>query len=272
MTNNQPQLEERIRFVAQHYKPGAFDPKQGWAKIEKRVSPQIKTRKLPFYFFAAAAVAAVVVASVFYLSINSGGKTLYAKANNTVFALKDSSFVQMQKNAELVYDKDFGKTERRVSMRGNITFNVARDEQKPFIVTTPAAQVRVLGTVFTVDENDERVRLDVKSGLVQFTPSDPAIPLLCEAGARVHYVADKKLVEVFKPQGEMSIDGIENRLTFNNMPLKDIVLVLSHYYNTNIQLPEDEAEIAFTSSFAGKSAIEIINIINLTLDTHITVQ
>ncbi len=265
-------LENRIHFVAQHYKPGAFDPRKGWQKIEQHIAPRTKVRMLSLYYGAAAAVAVLVIASVFFVMLNSRETKLFADTDNTVFALLDNSQVEMQKNAELIYDKNFGKTERRVSMRGNITFDVARDEQRPFIVSTPTAQVRVLGTVFTVDENDERVNLSVKSGLVQFTPNEPAIPLLCEAGARVHYIADKKLVEVTTPQGTMSINGADKLLVFNNMPLKDIVLVLSHFYNKNIQLPEDEAGIPFTSSFSDKSVIEIINIINFTLDTHIRID
>lgn len=265
-------LEDSVRFVAKHYKTGTFNSKEAWTKIEKRIAPQQKVRKLSPYYGAAAAVAIIALVSVFYLSINRGNKTLYAQTDNTAFVLRDSTFVNMQKGAELVYDKNFGITERRVSMRGNITFNVARDEQKPFIIATPAAQVRVLGTVFTVDENDKNVRLSVESGLVQFTPADPAIPLLCEAGARVHFVTDKKLVEVAFPQGFMSISGMDNKLVFNNVSLKDVVLVLSHYYNKSIQLPEEEASLTFTSSFTQKSVIEIINIINFTLDTNIKIE
>ncbi len=47
------------------------------------------------------------------------------------------------------YDKSFGKRERRISMQGEIAFAVARDEAKPFIVSTPpTARIEVLGTEF----------------------------------------------------------------------------------------------------------------------------
>jgi len=60
-------------------------------------------------------------------------------------------------------------------------------------------------------------------------------------------------------------------LTFENMRLKEVVMVLSHFYKIQIELPESESELTFSSSFTQASIIEIINIINLTLDTHITI-
>lgn len=271
MTNNDNPIDKNVLFVARHYKQHAFDSRKGWLKMEQYISPRRKMRKLSVYVGAAAAVALLLVASVFYFTINQP-KQLFANADNTEFTLPDQTEILMRKGAKLTYDRRFGETDRRVSMRGEITFDVARDERKPFIISTPSAQVKVLGTSFTVSEDEKGTRLDVISGLVEFTPQDPVIPVLCAAGAKVHYIADTKSVEVTLPESSMLINASQNMLTFNNVPLKNIVSVLSHYYNTTIQLPEEESEILFTSSFTGKGVIEILNIINFTLDTHLLIK
>ncbi|WP_294082006.1 FecR family protein [Proteiniphilum sp. UBA5384] len=178
----------------------------------------------------------------------------------------------MQKGAELKYEKDFDKIERRVSMQGEIAFAVTRDEAKPFIVSTPAAQIEVLGTEFTVTADNVETQLSVKSGIVRFTPDDLQVPLLCTAGMTVHYNAENKTIKVASPDSKMKINTKTQSLSFDNTRLREIVMVLSHFYKVQIELPDNESELTFSSSFTQKSIIEIINIINITLDSHIAVM
>ena len=271
MTDNFKHIDKGVEFVAKHYKPNTFDSRKGWEKMQQHIAPERKIRKLSVFYSAAAAVALLLVVSILYLTSDMG-ETLVAKTDNKVFVLPDSSYIQMKKGAELQYDKHFDDTDRQVSMTGEISFAVARNEKKPFIVTTPTAEVRVLGTEFTVDADESETRINVSSGKVQFTPDSPAIPLLCTAGMTVHYTAENENVKVTSPHATMEINGKNKSLTFNNAQLKEIVLVLSHFYNVKLELPEEEATLTFTSSFTQKSVIEIINIINLTLDTHVKIE
>ncbi len=272
MTDNFKHIDKRIEFVTKHYKPNTFDSKEGWKKLSTSIPELGKPQRVRLFPLIAAAAAIAVLIIGIGILFTSSSETLVAKTDNTVFMLPDSSRINMQKGAELEYEKDFDKVERRVSMTGEISFAVARDEEKPFIVTTPTAEVRVLGTEFTVEAGENETRLNVASGKVQFTPDSPAIPLLCTAGMIVHYTAENENVKVTSPDAMMEINGKSKSLTFNNAQLKEVVLVLSHFYNVKLELPEEEATLTFTSSFTQKSVIEIINIINLTLDTHVKIE
>lgn len=271
MDNNEQYKEECVKFVASHYKSNAFDTQKAWEKMQKHMTPPAKTRKLKFLYPAVAAIAAIAVISIVFFSLEKQN-TLTAKADHTDFSLPDSTHINMRKGAKLVYATDYGKKARKVNMRGEITFDVARDENKPFIVSTPTAQVKVLGTSFTVSEDEKGTRLNVTSGVVEFTPQDPIIPILCTAGTSVHYTAKKELVEITSPTSSMVINGAENTLSFTNAPLKDVTLILSHYFNAEIQIPEEETQLLFSSSFTNKSIIEILNIINLTLESHLSMK
>ena len=262
--------EESVRFVARHYQPGRFDSRKAWLQMEKRLGVTPQRQPLTLLWRAAAVAIVVITAGILYLT-SEKGDMLIARQDHTQFTLPDNSLIEMQKGAKLKYDKHFDKTERRVSMYGEITFDVAHNEAKPFIVSTPTAQIEVLGTEFTVTADDDETRLSVASGKVRFTPDDPVIPLLCTAGMTVHYSAKNGTVNVTSPGSEMEINGKTQSLTFDNMGLKEMVMVLSHFYNVQIELPESESDLTFSSSFTQKSIIEIINIINFTLDTHITI-
>lgn len=271
MEKNRNNIDDSIRFVAKHYQKGMFDTANGW----KRLSASLPDFGRPHHqlrlTWIAAAVMLLCVIGVSVLKIMNRPEQLFAQTDNTSFTLPDQTGIVMQKGSKLEYDKHFDKTERRVSMYGEITFAVAPDETKPFIVSTPAAQIEVLGTEFTVIADDNETRLSVASGKVLFTPDDPVIPLLCTAGMTVHYSAGSKTVKIASTDSEMEINGKTRSLTFENMRLKEVVMVLSHFYKIQIELPESESELTFSSSFTQASIIEIINIINLTLDTHITI-
>lgn len=265
-------MKEMVDFVAKHYKPNAFDSQKGWEKLSASIPELGKAKRVRLFPRIAAAAAVVIFAIGIGILLMPKSETLVAHVGETEFVLPDQSQITMQKGAELTYDRHFGKENRNVSMEGEIRFSVARNEAKPFIVSAPTAQIQVLGTEFTVIADDNETQLNVASGKVQFTPNSPAIPLLCTAGMRVHYTAKTENIEVVSPESSMIINGKEKSLVFNNSQLKDVALVLSNFYNVKIELPEEEASLTFTSSFTQKSVIEILNIINLTLDTHISID
>lgn len=263
--------EERVRFVARHYQPDRFDSQKAWPEIREQLGLFSKHRTFSTYWQAAAVAVLLLIVGVLYFS-NDKTEILVAENERTIFSLPDRTIITMQQGAELKYERHFGKDERHVSMQGEIAFAVARDESKPFIVTTPVARVEVLGTEFTVRADDKETRLNVVSGRVLFTPNDPVIPLLCDAGMTVHYRADAETVEATSLGSRMEINGKTETLSFENIRLEEVARVLSHYYNVPLELPEDEANIPFSSSFTQKSILEIINIINFTLETNITLS
>lgn len=274
MIQNRPDLEVSIRFVANHYKEGIFDSGKGWKKISTSIPDLGKKRRMGVrktFTIAAAAVLLFIIGFGIYKMANQTNELL-AENNDTQFVLPDLTKVVMQKGAKLSYDKDFRGTTRHVSMHGEIEFSVFRDETKPFIVSTPVSQIEVLGTVFTVDADYETTSLKVTQGIVEFTAKDPAIPIRCTAGMNLRYNAEEQEIAVFSDDNEMEINGKIGTVRFNNMKLKDVVTTLSHFYDVDLSLPENEAELTFSSTFSQKSIIEVVNIINITLNSHITID
>lgn len=263
-------IEESVRFVARHYQPGRFDSRKAWPQMRERLGIATERQSLTPLWRVAVVAIVVITAGILYLTAERGD-TLIAGYDHTEFTLPDQTRIVMQKEAELKYEKDFDKTERRVSMQGEIAFAVTRDEAKPFIVSTPAAQIEVLGTEFTVIADNVETQLSVKSGIVRFTPDDLQVPLLCTAGMTARYNAADETIKVASPDSEMKISARTQSLSFDNIALKEVVRILSHFYKVKIELPGSESELTFSSSFTQKSIIEIIDIINITLDSHIAV-
>ena len=271
MKENVNNIDNRIRFVARHYKKDVFNAEKAWPQLAKRIGFPPKKRRLTPFYWAAAAFVGIVFSGILLFTSNKTEK-LVATADETVFTLPDNSVVNMKKGAYLGYDKHFGKTERKVEMRGEIDFDVAHDTQKPFIVSTPTASVKVLGTVFNINENEQGTQLRVTSGKVLFMPSDFSVSFVCEANSSAIYNANEKEITHRSSEARISVNAALNSLFFENASLKEVSEVLSQYFYTAITVPVEEQTLAFSSTFTNQSIQDIVRIINLTLDSHIDIS
>lgn len=95
--------------------------------------------------------------------------------------LSDGSEVWLNAESSLEFPSAFTSKERRVNLKGEAYFKVARNEQNPFIVTTDKMQVRVLGTEFNFRSYvSELSHVSLVSGSVEvYTPIRDKIAISC---------------------------------------------------------------------------------------------
>lgn len=80
--------------------------------------------------------------------------------------LEDGSLIEMQPDAIIVVN--FTANERRVELvRGEVSFTVAHDPSKPFVVEVGGVTVQALGTVFRVGLDHFDVSVEVTEGSVE---------------------------------------------------------------------------------------------------------
>lgn len=72
------------------------------------------------------------------------------KGRKTKLTLPDSTVVMLNAASEFRYPVTFSDSQRRVELRGEAFFEVARDESKPFIIKTERMTTEVLGTSFNI--------------------------------------------------------------------------------------------------------------------------
>lgn len=72
--------------------------------------------------------------------------------------LADGTQVWLNSGAKIEYPAVFARNMRYVKLSGEAMFQVRRDEKRPFIVETFASNVRVLGTKFNVNADEEHSR------------------------------------------------------------------------------------------------------------------
>lgn len=160
-------------------------------------------------------------------------------------ALPDGSRIQL--NTDSVVDVRYTAAERRVTLaRGEAHFSVAKNPERPFIVTVAGVDVRVVGTVFNIRLRPESVDVLVTEGKVRVAPPVAAAPgpeTATEELGQAELTAGQKLsIGLSAPsapvttRAELSINEIKQalawkarRLDFDASPLRDIVAEMNRY-------------------------------------------
>lgn len=137
--------------------------------IEKRRSAF--RRRMYVTVFSAAAVVALILGTAFLLNTSSKLNLREATAEmleengyqelnvprgeRAELILSDGTKLIANYNSKVVYPEEFKGKERRIYVNGEVYIEVAKDASRPFIVESEGFDIRVLGTVFNIDNISE---------------------------------------------------------------------------------------------------------------------
>ena len=170
------------------------DVDKAWEKLNERIEAAerpvipLPVKRTPFLStFARIAAMVIIIAGAGWLLFEVAAPqkitlTSDSDQKNIEVLLSDGSTVFLNRNSSLTYPKNFRSGTRKVSLKGEAFFDIARDEEHPFIIDAGKAKIRVLGTSFNViTENAENeVEVYVASGKVMVTSVDGSGSLTLE--------------------------------------------------------------------------------------------
>ncbi len=160
-----------------------IDVDKAWEKLNGKIEAEkpVITMQRPSFFHTFARIAAMVVifAGIGWLlfEVAAPGKITVASSSdekNIELLLADGSKVYLNHDSKLTYPKEFGRNNRKVSLRGEAFFDISPDASRPFIIDAGKASIRVLGTSFNVmtDNGHNEVEVFVSTGKVMLTSTD----------------------------------------------------------------------------------------------------
>lgn len=128
-----------------------------------------------FSFMKIAAGFALVVSLGIGYVMNSSSDTVLADNGIKETKLEDGSGITLNQYASLELSDDFNDNERRVKLKGDANFAIAKNPEKPFIIDAGNIEITVLGTEFLVHapEGDEYREVVVTEGKVQVVNTNP---------------------------------------------------------------------------------------------------
>ena len=144
-------------------------------KLRRRSFPSL--RRIGTWSLRIAAVLCVCVGAGYFAATSTFERkasdqslSLYVPNGERInITLADGTTVWLNSGTTLEYPALFSRGERRVKVSGEAMFDVKSDPQHPFVVETFACDVRVLGTKFNVEADEEKgvFTADLLRGKVQ---------------------------------------------------------------------------------------------------------
>ena len=144
--------------------------------------------------------------------------------------LMDGTRVWLNAESKLRYPVNFVGNERRVEMAGEVYFEVAKNEEKPFIVTVNGVDICVLGTSFNVSAYQERVITTLVEGRVRLTRGNEHVVLAPNEQA----VWSGDGFDVRQVDARNYVLWKEGIFYFEDVDLETILDDMSRWYNVNI--------------------------------------
>jgi transmembrane sensor len=173
--------------------------------------------------------------------------------------LEDGSSITLSPSSdvEIVYYRD----KRLVKLkRGEVIFDVARDESRPFIVESGNAEVTVLGTRFAVNRLNKLVRVSVDHGSVRVGTimpegeTDPAALVLTD-GQVAEIAKQGKPSRVSRPAAD-GFGFAQGRINFDKTGLEEIAETLSRYRKPEVTVRQPLSRDASITAFIKVTDIE----------------
>ncbi|WP_455640968.1 FecR family protein [Parabacteroides sp.] len=237
-----------------------------------RFTSKIKTRKAQRILLNiagyAAAIALLIISTYFitsnhYSSISStiADNKLYVPAGQRVkLTLQDGTDVWLNSQTTFTYPAIFSGNERRVTVEGEAFFDVAKNAEKPFVVTSQGIEMKVLGTKFNV--HSYPVEKDIQTSLI-------------EGSLHVYIPHKNKEGVILKPNEQVTIkDGVmrvgmiphhdyflwrDGIYSFEDELLIDILKKLQLYYDVKIEIKDPSIfKWEYTGKFRQRDGIDEI--------------
>lgn len=192
---------------------------------------------------------------------------------NYKFMLSDSSVVYLNSGSELRFPVNFIEENREVFLKGEAFFEVAHNQDQPFIVNALNSSIRVYGTKFNVmsypDDDDEKITL--AQGVIGVEKEGYRVIL--EPGEQA--VCNKEApIIVNEVETHLYISWKDGVFRFVDMPLSELAKKLSRMYDVSFYFEDSSvAQKRFTGKVDRTTDFEyFLGIIEKTTNVKIEIN
>ena len=221
----------------------------------------LPARRWQPFALPAAAAAVVMAVGLYWHSTRTGGYTPRSGAVAQTVAttvgkrdsvrLADGTRVVLGPESQLTVAAGYGDTVREVELTGEAYFDVHHDVSRPFVVRAGGAEIRDIGTTFTVRATGVGgVRVAVTSGSVSLAAAQaaPNAAVVLRPGDAGTFAADGRTLVERGGAVEPDTAWTRGRLVFREAPISTVRAELRRWYGIDLQID---------SSFASRDHLSV---------------
>ncbi|NNE29504.1 MAG: DUF4974 domain-containing protein [Saprospiraceae bacterium] len=278
-----PMLEKEEEWMAKvwektdHQGSWTPDSEMAWTKVKGKITPSIelpsKKRGLGMNLIKIAAAAIILVGLAFVLRTTfqkNSTPSVYTNLEKApeIMDMTDGSQILLSSKAQITFFPAV-KEERKVRLEGQAFFDVEKNAEKPFIIETAEARIRVLGTSFDVHSENQQTVVSVTEGVVEVSSLDSREKIRLVAGENTIVGVGMELVK--ENETKFSFEEYNDLLSFSDLPLTEVFERLEWAYAYEFVWDSDKLNsCSLTGNFADKEINEVINILRsaLSIESH----
>jgi transmembrane sensor len=246
----------------------------GVIPLRRRATPGLAgagTRWRRAGLLAAAAVVVVAGASLLWRATREGeqapagvrvANVEYSTGVGRIDTVKlaDGTSVVLGPSSRLRLEPDYGRRARELTFDGQAFFDVVHDDARPFVVRTPSATLRDVGTTFSVEsDRDLGTRIAVTSGAVDVAAvaARDGEPTVLHGGDRAEVNGDRMTVERGVVSGD-AMSWTHGTLVFHDAPMTNVAAELRRWYGIRLVIEDSTlAARRLTATFDRVSADDV---------------
>ena len=224
-------------------KDTSYQEAQQLLKGIKRKKGLFSKRSL-YTALSVAASLLIIFSSIYFFRFLTISEPVYATVKTTFgerkyVVLSDGSRIVLNSCSSLQYPTEFSDDIRKIQLRGEAYFEIARNEQKPFYVETGKFDVQVLGTEFNVKAyaEDDLVSVEVKTGTVEVTLPDATLRLGKQEQIQLNTTSGEFNK---KKENRQVASWRKGSFSFNRTPIRDVARELERTYHCKITFQEGQ--------------------------------
>lgn len=177
-------------------------------------------------------------------------------------SLSDGTSVWLNSDSSIEYPASFdGLETRKVRLSGEAFFDVARNEECPFIVELPDGEmIRVLGTSFNVNaypDNESNVTTLV-SGMISYSQSDSRTDHVLQPAQQIKVDRTDGTAEISDADTDSATSWKGRIITFNDEKLPTLAKRLSRMYGIEIIVGAHLHDQSFSGRISYDRGVEFI--------------
>ena len=230
--------------------------------------------------FLAGGAAASILAGVFSVALwnrQQGSRFNTRIGEVREVPLDDGSIVTLNTNSEVAVK--YSKELRQVHLlRGEALFDVAKNKKRPFIVLAGDAQVRAVGTSFSVSMLPQHpIQVLVREGVVELKRADAVarvLPVRVSANMRALSSRSDRIIAASLPQENVKRDLAwqYGQIAFDNETLSDAADEFARYSEVRIVVDPAAGSRTITGLFAASDPIGFAKLAAAALGLHLQVD
>ena len=187
--------------------------------------------------------------------------------------LADGSSVVLGPESRLGLGAGFGQKSREVAFEGQAYFDVVHDDMRPFVVRTPSATLRDIGTTFSVrSDSVDGTRVAVTSGAVDVAATQGAgsSPTVLHAGDRAEVSGERMQVQR-SAVTETELSWTRGVLELHDASIPVVAQELRRWYGVKLVVTDSAiASRRLTATFEHATADDVGRVLAAVLGGSVT--